>query len=199
VRIVRALAERTGRYLVERRTSALGRLKYPRRNDGVQGFGWGFAVDGFYWLIPGVLAGSGRPGGRRGDARLESDLSWLHSQGIGAILTLTEGPLELAMLDEHEFATLHLPVADLTPPTPEQLGLALAFIDRQRALDRPVLVHCLVGQGRTGTVLAAYLIRSGHSPEQAISLLREVCPQAVDNELQLAALATFAAQRAWLV
>jgi protein-tyrosine phosphatase len=56
-----------------------------------------------------------------------------------------------------------------------------------------------VGQGRTGTVLAAYLIRSGHSPEQAISLLREVCPQAVDNELQLAALATFAAQRAWLV
>lgn len=155
-------------------------------------------MDGFYWLIAGVLAGSRRPGGRNGHARLDAELAWLRSQGIGAILTLTEEPLEPSIVVEHSFVTLHLPVADLTPPTPEQLADALAFIDRQRATDRPVLVHCLAGQGRTGTVLAAYLIRSGNSPDRAISLLREVCPQAVENELQRAALATFADQRAWL-
>lgn len=155
-------------------------------------------MERFYWLIPGVIAGSSRPGARGGCGQLDADLRWIRAQGIGAILSLTEEPLEPAVLASHGFETRHLPVVDFTPPNPDQLAEALAFIDRQRAADRPVLVHCLAGQGRTGTVLAAYLIRSGHSPERAIALLREVCPLAVENELQLAALASFAASRDWL-
>lgn len=155
-------------------------------------------MDGFYWLIPGVIAGSRRPGGRSGSDRLDDELSWLRSQGIGAIVTLTETSLDPVVLAGHPFETLHLPVIDLTPPTPAQLTEALAFIDRQRALDRPVLVHCLAGQGRTGTVLAAYLIRAGSPPNRAIAQLREVCPLAVENDLQLAALDAFAAERSWL-
>lgn len=155
-------------------------------------------MDGFYWLIPGVLAGSRRPGGRGGD-RLDAELRWLRAQGIAAILTLTEQPLDPLVASEHEFELLHLPVIDLTPPTAEQLSLALQFIDRQRAQDRPVLVHCLAGQGRTGTVLAAYLIRAGSPPDRAIRELRRVCPLAVENDRQLKALADFAAERSWLV
>ena len=156
-------------------------------------------MDGFYWLIPRVLAGSGRPGGRAQieDQRLDADLRWLRAQNIEAILSMTEEPLVFAAVEGHGFAYLHVPVVDMTPPTPAQLDDALAFIDRQSARGRAVLVHCLVGQGRTGTVLAAYLIRAGHSPEQAIAELRIVCPRAVENALQEAALADFAIRGSW--
>jgi atypical dual specificity phosphatase len=160
-------------------------------------------VNGFYWAVPRVLAGSGRPGGRPGTSgeadRLAADLAWLRGQGIGAILTLTETPLDLAQISELDISYLHLPVIDMTPPTPLQLMDALAFIDHHTAQNRPVLVHCLVGQGRTGTVLAAHKIRAGCAPEQAIAEIRLVCPHAVENERQEEALRQFARRRDWLI
>lgn len=157
---------------------------------------------GFYWLIPRVLAGSGRPGGRPGNhnepAELKLDLDWLRDQEIRAILSLTEESPDPRAILQRGFVHLHLPVVDMMPPTPDQLVAALTFIDQQAVSGRPVLVHCLAGQGRTGTVLAAYLIRSGLSAERAIRELRVVCPHAVENELQEAALVEFAGRRDWL-
>ncbi len=96
-------------------------------------------------------------------------------------------------------AELHLPVDDLTAPTPRQFELALGFLDEQLARGRAVVVHCLVGQGRTGTVLAAYLIRSGAAPQDAIARLRQVCPGAIGNPEQERALHAFARRRDWIV
>jgi atypical dual specificity phosphatase len=159
-------------------------------------------MDGFYWLIPNALAGCGRPG-RRGRAAgppetLAADLAWLRQQGIAAVLSLTETPLDDAALAHHGLEALHLPVDDMTPPSPDQLLTALAFIDRHRAHGRPVAVHCLMGQGRTGTVLAAYLIRDGLRPDLALAELRAICPGAVENRRQEAALAEFAVRQDWL-
>ena len=53
--------------------------------------------------------------------------------------------------------------------------------------------------GRTGTVLAAYLIRGGATPDDAIQTVREVCPHAVESKPQVAALKEFARRRDWLV
>lgn len=160
-------------------------------------------MQSFYWLIPGVLAGCGLPGraGRmHGPAdAVERDLAWLRAQGIAALLSLTGEPLDAALLEQCGMTVLHLPVPDMTPPAPEQLRQALAFIDLHRAHARPVAVHCLMGQGRTGTVLAAYLIREGKSPDEALAMVRAVCPGAVENRLQEQALAAFAARRDWLV
>jgi atypical dual specificity phosphatase len=167
-------------------------------------------MDGFYWLIEDALAGSGLPGyrGRRAKvpldstvrtADLEADLAWLRGHGIGAILTLTETPLPEATAAGYGFVTLHLPVRDMTAPSPEQFDAALDFIDRQRASGRRVLVHCLVGQGRTGAILAAYLIRAGMSPADAIAHLRVVCPDAVQSGEQQRALSAFAQRRDWIV
>ncbi len=60
-------------------------------------------------------------------------------------------------------------------------------------------VHCLAGQGRTGTVLAAWLIRQGATTDDAILEIRAACPQAVENEAQLACLRAFERERAWVV
>jgi atypical dual specificity phosphatase len=166
-------------------------------------------MHGFYWLIEGELAGCSRPGGAArplwgpgeavSGAALAADLTWLRERGIGALLTLTETPLPTAALARHGLESLHLPVDDLTAPSPEQLDRALAFIDRQRASGRAVAVHCKVGQGRTGCVLAAYLIRSGATSEDALRHLRAVCPGAVGAPEQEQALRAFAERRDWII
>jgi atypical dual specificity phosphatase len=160
----------------------------------------------FFWLIEGELAGSSCPGiaqpGQRGPMssdELSADLSWLRGQGIGAVLTLTEAPLLEAVVNRHGLAMLHLPVPDLHPPSTDELLRALNYIDRQRLHGRPVVVHCLMGQGRTGTVLAAYWIRGGKHPDLALQELRVLCPGAVGSPSQEEALRRFAARRDWML
>jgi atypical dual specificity phosphatase len=163
-------------------------------------------MDGFYWLIDGSLAGCRLPGLRwqRGVADPASDavgedLLALRRLGVGALLSLTEEPLPLGDLERAGLVGLHLAVPDFTAPSPDQLGAALAFIDRHRADGTAVAVHCRAGQGRTGTVLAAYLIRGGRSAPEAIQAVRAVCPGAIESREQVAALQAFAARRDWIV
>ena len=171
-------------------------------------------MDRFYWLIEGELAGCSRPGGTRqfhagsprtedehstrGDA-LDADLAWLRGRRIGALLSLTEEPLDEAVLARHELAALHLPVPDMTAPFPEQFARALDFIDEQRSLGRAVAVHCLMGQGRTGAILAAYLIRRGSNADDAVGRLRAICPGAVESPEQQRALRLYAERRDWIL
>ena len=158
----------------------------------------------FYWLVPDRLAGCSRPGSRAGAhsedaAALRKDLAWLTGQGIGAVLTLTETALAPDALAASRLEALHLPIPDLAPPLPGEFEQALDFIDRHLSGGRRVAVHCLAGQGRTGSILCAYLIRGGLEPEDALSYLRAICPGAVENERQEAALRDFATRRPWLL
>src|SRR5215813_3187423 len=168
---------------------------------------------GFYWLIAGWLAGCPRPGGwERGHpyertkaglseegGRLDADLTWLEAHGVGAVLSMTETPLAADTLAHHTLTVLHLPVPDLTPPTTGQLIRTLEFIDEQQTLGKAVVVHCRMGQGRTGTVLAAYLIRGGASAAEALRTVREGCAGAVGSPSQERALYAFAERRDWIV
>ncbi len=95
--------------------------------------------------------------------------------------------------------TRAIAVPDLHAPTPDQLHAAIAFIDHQTAQSQPVAVHCLMGQGRTGTVLAAYLIRNGLSAADALAEIRSRCAGAIGSPEQEEALHLFARQKAWIV
>jgi atypical dual specificity phosphatase len=168
---------------------------------------WRVMMHSFYWLIEGVLAGCGRPGQRHRPPDgassppdpLATDLGWLKTRGIGALLILTEEPLRAGVLDRYDLATVHVPIPDLHAPTLGELEQALTFIDWQRAAGRAVAVHCLMGQGRTGTILGAYLIRGGLSAEAALQEVRAACPGAVGSAAQEAFLREYATSRAWLV
>src|SRR5262249_11221911 len=130
---------------------------------------------------------------------LDRDLTWLRAQGIRAVLSLTETQLDQEALERQGLASLHLPVPDMQAPTPEQIMRALGFLDQQRAAGHAVVVHCLVGQGRTGTILAAYRIRGGATPAEALHQVRAVCPGAVESAPQQEALQRFAARRDWIL
>jgi atypical dual specificity phosphatase len=151
----------------------------------------------FYWLIEDILAGCSRPGAH--GSTVDDDLTTLRRHGVGALLSLTEDPLPAGVLERHGMAGLHLPVDDFHAPTTDQMLAALAFLDAQRVAGTTVAVHCLAGQGRTGTVLAAYLIRGGLAADAAIAELRAICPGAVEVSAQTSALAAWAAERPWLI
>lgn len=161
----------------------------------------------FYWLDEPFLAGCSRPGetpsgqNQSTDAAsgVYDDLRWLRHKGIGAILSLTETPLQIDPLAAGGMDILHLPIPDLHTPQPDQFMTALAFIDWQRAVGKNVAVHCLQGQGRTGAILAAYLIRSGMPAPEAIQRLRAICPGAIGTPEQEAGLTRFTARRDWIM
>jgi atypical dual specificity phosphatase len=151
----------------------------------------------FYWVIDNVLAGCSRPGAAGGN--IDRDLATLRGHGIGALLTLTESPLPHGAVERHDIHGLHLPVDDFHAPTTEQMLEAMAFLDNARATGTPVAVHCLAGQGRAGTVLAAYLIRGGLAAPDAIAEIRDLCPGAIEVSPQVTALETWAAERPWII
>jgi atypical dual specificity phosphatase len=115
------------------------------------------------------------------------------------VLSLTETPLDTAALERYELESLHVPIDDMTAPVPEQFDSALRFIDWQRVRGQRVVVHCKMGQGRTGVILAAYLVRLGVTPAQALARVRAVCPGAVENREQEHALDAFASRRDWII
>jgi atypical dual specificity phosphatase len=156
---------------------------------------------GYYWLFPEIIAGGSLPGGREQSSRseIDSDLRALANLNLRAILTLTENPLPIEALERAGVTSLHLPVPDMTAPTPEQLVTALDYIDRRLAQGSSVYVHCLMGQGRTGTVLAAYLVRAGFSPATAIERIRALRPGSLVVEAQERAIADFARERYWIL
>ncbi len=143
--------------------------------------------DYFRWLIPGVLAGGPHldPYGEPGQlARATADLA-LH--GIGAVISVVELPLALEGLEY-----LHAPTPD--GEAPEDLEHLCMFIDAAKQRGVATFVHCQAGQGRTGTVLAAYLIWSrGLRAWEAVDEVRRAYhTSAVESAAQLAALEVFA-------
>lgn len=143
----------------------------------------------FYWIESGRLAGCSQPGGDT--ASVEDDLNLLFDTGIRAIVSLTEKAVIAAGPDSTRFETLHLPIVDMTPPTQQQLDQAIAFIEAQLKDGRPVVVHCHAGLGRTGTVLAGWLIQQGVDAATAISQIRSICPGAIETPEQQTVLEHF--------
>lgn len=142
----------------------------------------------FGYLIPDKVAGSAHPG--RGSA-LGETLDELRSMGFRGIVTVHERPLDRSMLGEFEIEGLHLPVADFSAPTLQQFERAVAFIDRHVAAGDRVLVHCLMGYGRTGTILAGYLVSKGEKAGAAIRRVRDLRPGSIEDSSQELAIEEF--------
>jgi atypical dual specificity phosphatase len=139
----------------------------------------------FGWLIEGRLAGLGRP-------RSDDAFAMLRAFGVRALVSLTEDPLPAAALTRHGLAAVHLPVRDSTPPSVVQIEQAIAAITGWLARDTPVGVHCAAGVGRTGTVLACYLVSQGEAPESAIASVRARRPGSIETAGQEGAIAAYA-------
>ena len=140
-------------------------------------------IPNFRWQIDGKLAGMARPLVGLGTDE-EDDLDFLKAEGITAVVSLTERPLSADALDRHGFARLHVPIEDFQPPTMEQVAEFVAWVDERLTEGSGVAVHCLMGQGRTGTMLACYLVSQGTPPDDAIREVRDQLPAAIETNSQ---------------
>jgi atypical dual specificity phosphatase len=136
----------------------------------------------FHWVLEGQLAGMGAPG-LLGDA--EQDLCAIATHGIGLLVSLTRQPVPASLLRSFGIQGRHFPIEDMGVPA---LGATLRLLhemSRSIAAGVPVAVHCQAGLGRTGMLLAAYLIAQGASPDEAIRTVRAIVPQYIQSQAQL--------------
>jgi atypical dual specificity phosphatase len=76
-------------------------------------------------------------------------------------------------------------VKDYGAPSLEQLYNTIDFMEKQIYKGKRVLVHCAAGKGRTGTILAAYLLKEGSlTAAQAINKIRKLRPGSVQTKTQ---------------
>jgi len=140
---------------------------------------------GFSWLVEGKLAGMSMPYDPEEAVELLKDL------GVRAVVSLTGKPLASKALDKNGIDHLHVPIGNFEAPTQEQIGEFLDFCDRHHNDGGAVVVHCLAGMGRTGTMLACYLVREGTPAGKAIRQVREKRPGSIETASQERAVYVF--------
>ena len=137
-----------------------------------------------WWIDKPTLLGSHNP--------TDAELTELSRQGVATVVSLlieAEQPpnysaTHLASLGMKKYS---VPVQDYSVPTAEQVLEVLETV-RVRSRVGRVLIHCQGGCGRTGTVVAAYWIRKGLAPDEAIRRVRNANRYAVETAEQEASL-----------
>jgi len=142
----------------------------------------------FSWVIDGMLAGHQAPS-------IDEDLAFLKEQGVQALVRMAEGENAIKMSKKVQtlgLTDLHIPVQDFTAPTQDQIVGMVDFISKSIAEQKPVGVSCGAGYGRTGTILACYLVMQCSSAEQAIQEVHTKRPGSIETPEQEGAIRNYA-------
>ena len=129
--------------------------------------------DNFSWLIAEKLAGSAIP-------TSFDEIKWVLDEGVKSIVTIREEPLDEDWIKDVNY--LHIHSNDMGVPEFDDLTRAVDFVHERITNNEPVMVHCLAGLGRTGTILACYLIKYQKlSADDSIQKVRKSRPGSVQS------------------
>ena len=129
--------------------------------------------DNFSWLIAEKLAGSAIP-------TSFDEIKWAIDEGVKSIVTIREEPLDEDWIKDVNY--LHIHSNDMGVPEFDDLTRAVDFVHERITNNEPVMVHCLAGLGRTGTILACYLIKYQKlSADDSIQKVRESRPGSIQS------------------
>ncbi len=109
----------------------------------------------FRYIIKNKLAGMEMPGYH--DQPMD-DLLFMLKEGIDVVVSLTEDPIPYKIHLLRKFEWIHFPIDDFGAPKPDAAFELVKKMDERIQAGKKVLVHCLAGIGRTGMILACYMI-----------------------------------------
>ena len=143
----------------------------------------GRPIPSSYWVAPSRFAAGEYPGAPQASAT-RAKLRAMLQAGIDHFIDLTtpqdrlEPYAEIAREAARELGVdvkleRHSVVDGSIPRSPAQMCGILDSIDRALDGNRTVYVHCWGGVGRTGTVVGCWLVRHGHSGDEALERIAD--------------------------
>ncbi len=159
---------------------------------------WGSMYEIDFISLPGMTGriGMGRAPGYGSD-RFE-DFRSIKAQGISKIYCLQEeDELQYLTNGEDDFLKrreclfsigiefVSSPIGDFRIPTVDQAKELTDMILSDVRTGKDILIHCMGGLGRTGTVAGCTLVRFGIDPEIAIMTVRTVRPGTLETDEQV--------------
>lgn len=129
----------------------------------------------FGWVEENRIAGCGRPTSRK-------EVQWLILRGIDSLISLTEQPLSEEIVGDLHLNYFHFHLRNHEAPVVDQVKKVIKVIEEQLKGGSKVAVHCAAGLGRTGTILAAFLMKTkGLTAEEAVRTVRELRPGSIEE------------------
>ncbi|TNM95838.1 dual specificity protein phosphatase 23 [Takifugu rubripes] len=138
----------------------------------------------FSWVEKGKVAGLALP-------RMTSEYQFLLDNGIKHLVCLCERkPPNYDTCPQLKLH--HIKIVDFTPPSPSQIERFLSIVEDANSKGEGVAVHCMHGHGRTGTMLACYLVKTQKiSGIDAIKRIRELRHGSIETHDQEKAVVQF--------
>ena len=135
-------------------------------------------VINFSWVEESVIAGSSFP-------FHNSHMRFFEENNIEIIINLTNGKSYNTDADlQAKFKVYNIKIEDFHPASLEQI-LEFWQITKKHN-NHSIVVHCIAGCGRTGTMLAAWLLLSKKvkTAQEAINKIREMRPCSIETREQ---------------
>jgi atypical dual specificity phosphatase len=130
----------------------------------------------FDWMVPEQIGAMSLPG--------PEDLPGLREAGITLLVSLPASVPPDELVRRAGLRLVRLPIENWRAPTEKQIREFIAEVRAELSAGGKVAVHCIGGIGRTGTLIACYLVSEGRTAEQAIDYVRARRPGSIETHEQ---------------